>query len=289
VQLAAQAKSVQIGTAIPDRIGEIAGDSSRIQQVIWNLLSNAVKFTPEGGEVKVYLAELENQAQIQVIDTGIGIAPEFLPDVFERFRQEDGSTTRKFGGLGLGLAIARQIVELHGGTIWATSAGEGQGATFTVRLPLLSQPSATASEGSALQSIPVLNSPLDGLKILIVDDDADTRSLLEVVLQQEGAITMMAASAIEALQQLGQTVPDLLVSDIGMPEMNGYALIELLRSHPSEQIRQLKAIALTAYAGVGDQQQAIQAGFQQHLAKPIDPIELVSILSQLVKSDDSNV
>jgi signal transduction histidine kinase/ActR/RegA family two-component response regulator len=290
VQLAAQAKSIQIETAISDHhIGAIAGDSSRVQQVIWNLLSNAVKFTPEGGQINVYLAELEGQAQIQVVDEGIGIAPEFLPYVFERFRQEDSSTTRKFGGLGLGLAIARQIVELHGGTIWATSAGEGQGATFTVRLPLLPHPSITTSEGSALQVIPAPDSLLNGLKILIVDDDADTRSLLEIVLQQENAIPIVAASAIEALQHLEQDVPDLLVSDIGMPEIDGYALIERLRSHPSEQIRQLPALALTAYAGMGDQKQAIQAGFQRQLAKPIDPIELVLALSQLVKPDDSSV
>ena len=256
------------------------GDAGRLQQVAWNLLSNAVKFTPQGGHVTVALAANENYAQIQVSDTGKGIKSDFLPYVFEHFRQEDGATTRKFGGLGLGLAIVRQIVELHGGTVAVESLGEGAGATFTVQIPL-------ASRFAVLPAIDPLSSAtedLSGIHILVVDDEADSREFVAFVLEQTGAIVTAVASGIEALQAFSQALPTILVSDVGMPEMDGYMLMRQIRSLPLEQGGQIPAIALTAYAGELDQQQAIAAGFQRHIAKPVDPEVVLTIITELVSS-----
>ncbi|WP_017653431.1 ATP-binding protein [Fortiea contorta] len=280
VQLAAQAKSIQIQTIIEPNIGEVLGDAARLQQVVWNLLTNAVKFTDVMGEVEICLKRVNSHAQIQVSDTGKGIHPDFLPHVFEYFRQEDGATTRKFGGLGLGLAIVRHLVELHGGTVEATSPGEGKGATFTVSLPLLKLENTTEnSEQSAPANLET--SPLSGIDILVVDDEIDTRELIAFVLETAGGNVTTAASALEALEAIAQTPPDVLVSDIGMPNMDGYMLIEQVRAMQTPSDSQILAIALTAYAGEMNQQQALRAGFQNHLAKPIDPEQLVQAISNL--------
>jgi hypothetical protein len=282
VRLAAQAKSIQIHTALNSAIGKVSGDSSRLQQIIWNLLGNALKFTPEGGRVEVHLERVGSQAQITISDTGKGITPDFLPYVFDYFRQADGATTRKFGGLGLGLAIVRHLTELHGGTVTAQSLGEGQGATFTLRLPLLKQAAGLENEPSPNCSTDELaTSPLVGLSILVVDDDADTREYLSFVLEQAGATVICAASADEALQVLLQSTPDILLSDIGMPEMDGYMLMRRVRAMPWDRGGEIPAIALTAYAGEMNQQQAIAAGFQQHIAKPIEPEYLIQAITSL--------
>jgi PAS domain S-box-containing protein len=278
VQLAAEAKQIQIETILNPDVGQVVGDTSRLQQVVWNLLSNAVKFTPEGGRVEVKLTQIEHQVQIQVIDTGKGIVPDFLPYVFEHFRQEDGATTRKFGGLGLGLAIVRQLVELHGGTVFAESPGEGQGATFTVSLPLLNDDSRRQEEEAVNLAVsPALSPlPLAGLRILVVDDELDSADFVAFVLQEAGAEVISVSSAAEALLSIEQTTPDLLVSDIGMPEMDGYMLINRIRTQLGSEYRQLLAIALTAYAGEGNERQVLAAGFDKHLTKPIDPTQLVA-------------
>ena len=275
VRLAAEARTIGIDVYLESNVGQVYGDAGRLQQVVWNLLSNAVKFTPTGGRVEVRLIQINDRAQLQVIDTGKGISPEFLPYVFEHFRQEDGATTRKFGGLGLGLAIARQIVELHGGTIAVASPGEGQGATFTVQLPL-----APRSNELPLEQSPDATSDLSGFHILVVDDELDSQELVAFILEQAGAIVTSVSSGIEALQAIEQFVPDLVVSDIGMPEMDGYRLLQQIRL--LESARQIPAIALTAYAGELDRQQAIVAGFQQHIPKPINPEELVKAIACLL-------
>ena len=277
VRLAAQAKHIE---SVLD-LGEVAplwGDAARLQQVVWNLLSNAVKFTPQGGQVTVELRQIDRLAQIRVIDTGKGIDPPFLPYAFEYFRQEDSSTTRQFGGLGLGLAIVRQIVEMHGGRVSAESQGENQGATFTVQLPVL-QATATVSEPAQIQA--ETEAPLAHLQILVVDDVDDTREFQTVVLEQSGAKVTAVASGSEALQVLDQFIPDVIVSDIGMAEMDGYMLIEQIRSRPPEQGGTIRAIALTAYAGAADQQQALQSGFQRYLSKPIEPERLIEAIIRL--------
>ncbi|MEG5063488.1 PAS domain-containing protein [Microcoleus sp. B3-A4] len=283
VRLAAEAKAIQICTTILPSVGIVIGDAGRLQQVIWNLLSNAVKFTPHRGQVAVTLAVDEIHAEIQVTDTGKGIRSDFLPYVFEHFRQEDGATTRNFGGLGLGLAIVQQIVELHGGTVAVDSPGEGQGATFTVRIPLAPR----------FQELPAIEPPSDstgdlsGIRVLVVDDEVDSREFVAFVLEQAGAIVTSVASATKALQAFSQAVPEIVVSDIGMPEMDGYMLMRHIRSLPIEQGGQVPAIALTAYAGEMDLQQAIAAGFQRHLAKPIDPETVVAIVTELVFADST--
>jgi PAS domain S-box-containing protein len=282
VRLAAEAKHIQIQTLLDD-IQPVSGDAARLQQVVWNLLSNAIKFTPVNGQVTIELTQVESIAQLTIRDTGKGISAEFLPYVFEHFRQEDGSTTRKFGGLGLGLAIVRQIVEMHGGTIRAESPGENQGATFIIQLPLV-------SEGATIPSSPIAESELrlDGVQVLLVDDDADTREFQSFVLEQSGATVTSVASGNEALQILTQSVPHVLVSDIGMPEMDGYELMQLIRSRASRsdddmaKAARVKAIALTAYAGEGDQQKALQVGFQAHVTKPVEPDILVGAIVDLL-------
>ncbi|MBD2742865.1 ATP-binding protein [Coleofasciculus sp. FACHB-1120] len=279
VQLAAAAKSIQVQTILEPEVGQVLGDSGRLQQVIWNLLSNAVKFTPPQGRVEIRLQQIGAEAQITVSDTGKGILPQFLPYVFEYFRQADSATTRQFGGLGLGLAIVRQIVELHGGTVCVDSSGEGQGATFTVKFPLMSQHSALPQAVGESKSL----SSLQGIKVLVVDDTTDMREYVTFVLEQEGAEVVAVASAAEALATLAQFQPTVLVSDIGMPDIDGYMLMRQVRALPSALGGQIPAIALTAYVGELNQQQAIAAGFQRHLSKPIEPTTLIAAIVDLIQ------
>ncbi|AFZ03826.1 response regulator [Calothrix sp. PCC 6303] len=272
VSTAATAKSILIEARVPP-IGQVLGDATRLQQVIWNLISNAIKFTPSGGRIDIRLQNVDDHAQLTFTDTGKGINPDFIPHIFEAFRQEDFSVTRKHGGLGLGLAIVYSLVELHGGTISAASLGEGQGATFTVRLPLLKDDSQQIDE--LLEQEP----DLTGIKILTVDDDQDSRELLTVLLMQYGAEVTALTSAQDVLSTLESSFqPDVLVSDIGMPDMDGYTLIRRIRALAPQQGGKVPAIALTSYARETDQQQALAAGFQRHIAKPIDPHQLAQAI-----------
>ncbi|MEP0855240.1 response regulator [Trichocoleus sp. DQ-U1] len=308
VRLAADAKSIQLQSFLDPSVGLVSGDSSRIQQVVWNLLSNAIKFTPEGGRVEIRLSMVSGQksfanerelmtneglrtnrnyAQIQVLDTGKGIRADFLPHVFDYFRQADGSTTRKHGGLGLGLAIVHHLVELHGGTVYAESPGEGQGATFTVILPLIKSEAKklTMEEDVLLGSESSVGSALlDGVRVLVVDDDTDTREFLTFMLEQYGAEAIAAASAQEAFERIPQVRPDVLVSDIGMPDEDGYSLLGKVRKLDASQGGETPAIALTAYAREEDRTQALSAGFQMHLAKPVEPDELANVVAKLAAS-----
>lgn len=280
VRTAAVAKSIALHPILPN-IGQVSGDSNRLQQIVWNLLSNAIKFTPNGGQVEIQLQRVDKQAEIIVRDTGKGINPDFLPYIFESFRQEDVSITRKYGGLGLGLAIVRQLVEAHGGTITADSPGEGLGATFTVQLPLLNlQP-----EIKQLDELPQPALELTGIRVLTVDDDADARELLTVMLAEYGATVLTVGSAEEVLENLESFQPDVLVSDIGMPEVDGYSLIQQIRTLTAEKGGEIPAIALTAYARIEDSQRAITSGYQRHVTKPLDPEELVQAVMALKKID----
>ncbi len=283
VQLAAQAKSIQIKVRLDAGVRQIRGDSHRLEQVVWNLLSNAVKFTPSGGQVDVCLEQVNFQVQLRVSDTGKGIHPDFLPHVFEYFRQADSSMTRSFGGLGLGLAIVRQLVELHGGMVWAESLGEGRGATFIVNIPVVA--------GGELATIDVPPErlyhsplPLAGVRVLVVDDDVDTREFLAFLLEQYGAIATVAASANEAIAVMAQWQPDLLLSDLGMPHVDGFGLIRQIRAMSCDRGGQIPAIALSAYAAEATQQQVVAAGFQRYIAKPAEPTELVNAIASLVSS-----
>jgi PAS domain S-box-containing protein len=287
IRLAAQAKSIQIQTLIDPTVGFVSGDPNRLQQVIWNLLSNAVKFTSSNGRVTIVLERNGRQAQLRVIDTGKGISPEFLPHVFDYFRQADSSTTRAHGGLGLGLAIVRQLVELHGGTVSVSSPGVGQGATFTVNLPLTIDPILKdLEEGlSTVENTQTFNntSILSGKRVLVVDDEDDTRDFYTVVLEDSGASVIAVASARDALVAIEQQCPHVLISDIGMPVEDGYTLIGKVRALESQKGGNLPAVALTAYAREVDRQQAIAAGFQKHLSKPVEPAELVTVVAHLVE------
>jgi CheY-like chemotaxis protein/anti-sigma regulatory factor (Ser/Thr protein kinase) len=280
VRLAAEAKQIQITFNPTPAVATTSGDAARLQQVVWNLLTNAVKFTPTGGRVIVELRQIEQLAQIRVIDTGRGINPQFLPHVFEYFRQEDSSTTRKFGGLGLGLAIVRQIVEMHGGTVQAESRGEGHGATFIVQLPMLPQTAAIAPEPTPNQA--EVEAPLAGIQILLVDDEPDTREFQAFLLKLNGATVTAVASGLAALQALEQFMPDLIVSDIGMANMDGYMLLQQIRARPLTQGGRIPAIALTAYAAEIDLKRALQIGFQMHLTKPIEPEAFVQAVCHLL-------
>ncbi|WP_375467803.1 PAS domain S-box protein [uncultured Nostoc sp.] len=283
VQLAAQAKSIQIQTIFDPTLGQVMGDPNRLQQVVWNLLSNAVKFTPTGGRVEIRLMEAANQAQIQVSDTGKGIPPDFLSYVFDYFRQADSTTTRTFGGLGLGLAIVRKVVEMHGGKVQAESPGEGSGATFTVELPLLVRSEdVRCEENESLDSEPE-SSLLSNTQVLVVDDEPDIRDLITFILQDYGAEVTAVSSAQEALQALSESIPDVLISDIGMPKTDGYMLMREVRARSPQQGGHVPAIALTAYAGEMNQQQALAAGFQMHISKPVDPDVLLKAIADLIE------
>ncbi|WP_260447055.1 ATP-binding protein [Nostoc sp. 2RC] len=278
VRLAAQAKSIQIQTMVSTNIVQVFGDPSRLQQVIWNLLSNAVKFTEVGGRIDIRLERLDSQALITVSDTGKGIHPDFLPYVFDYFRQADSTTTRRFGGLGLGLAIVRHLVELHGGSVQAQSQGINHGATFIVRLPVM--PTQILTKQDSKQ--PEQSLDLKGIKILVVEDDTDTREFTTCLLEEYGASVTAVTSASEALITFGEFQPDLLLSDIGMPDIDGYMLMQQVRTLPPEQGGKIPAIALTAYAGEFDYQQALRVGFQRHISKPVKAKKLVEAITDLV-------
>jgi PAS domain S-box-containing protein len=285
---AASAKNVRLETVLDPHAGPIAGDPERLQQILWNLLSNAVKFTGKGGKVQVKLERVNSHVEVSVSDTGVGISPDFLPHVFERFRQADAATTRERGGLGLGLAIAKQMSELHGGTLEAASGGLGHGATFRLKVPLmivhpgsLEPDRVHPRSPSMARAVP--QGDLEGVHILAVDDDADARSLLTTLLRASGAHVTTAESAEEALRKLDSGPPAVLVSDLGMPRLDGFHLIAQVRRHRNPIVRSMPAVALTAYARSDDRVKALRAGFQMHLAKPIDPMELITTLAALVK------
>lgn len=284
----AEAKSIIFTSLIPNSDPMIvAGDSDRLQQILWNLLTNAIKFTPSGGKVEVRLSSSDT-VNIEVIDTGIGIAPEFLNHVFDRFRQADGSTTRSHGGLGLGLAIVRHLVELHNGTVYAESPGEQQGSKFTVKLPLTKKSGERKIESADPlhpgPTSPLANSPiLHDLHILVVDNDTDTRDYLTTVLQQSGAKVTAAASCNEAFSVLQLGIPDLLVSDIGMLEEDGYTLIRKVRHLKPEQGGQIPAIALSAFVREQDCVKALAAGFHVYVSKPVEPTNLINVVAKLME------
>ncbi|HEX8785143.1 MAG TPA: ATP-binding protein, partial [Telluria sp.] len=281
VHPAVLAKRLELCTALDEDVGEVLGDPGRLQQVMWNLLSNAVKFTPAGGKVEVALAREGDEAVVRVGDSGIGIAPDFLPHVFDRFRQQDASITRKHGGLGLGLSIVKQLVELHGGTIAVDSPGEGAGATFTVRLPLAERAPQVAP--SAVRAAPVPQeetADLSGLKVLVVDDAVDTLDVLEQILRHGGAATVSAANAAQALDMIERERPDVIVSDVGMPEMDGLEMMRRIRCRAAHEGGATPAIALTALTRQDDRNKAFQAGFTDYLAKPVEPGMLVASVAQ---------
>lgn len=286
VRLAAQAREIPITLSPAANLPPLAGDAARLQQVVWNLLSNAIKFTPRGGQVNVTIQAVDDEIHLAVSDNGIGIQPHFMNHLFERFRQADASTTRRHGGLGLGLAIARHLVELHGGSLSAASDGEGKGATFTVRLPV----------GPAISRLPVAAAPmiaaspaakpddslsLSGVKVLVVDDEADAREMLIRLLGRFNAEVRAAGSAAEAMDQIRTESPDVLVSDIGMPEEDGYTFLKRLRGLPAAQGGAIPAVALTAFARAEDRTRAILCGYQAHLAKPVETLELVAHIAAL--------
>ncbi|HEY9880837.1 MAG TPA: PAS domain S-box protein [Leptolyngbyaceae cyanobacterium] len=283
VRLSAEAKSIQIHTRFAESVDPVRGDTARLQQIVWNLLSNSVKFTPAGGQIEMSLDQVDDQVQIQVKDTGKGISPDFLPHVFEYFRQEDGSTTRQFGGLGLGLAIVRYLTEMHGGTVMVESPGEGLGSTFTVHIPRMIVPQGADSQASPALSDLLTPLALKDIRILVAEDEADTRDFITFMLEQTGADVTAVPSAKAALAFLEQTIPDILISDIGMPDMDGYMLIRAVRSRSPERGGYLPAIALTAYAGEQDHQRAYEAGFHLHVAKPVDSDRLIELILSLVK------
>ncbi|MBA3632030.1 MAG: CHASE3 domain-containing protein [Acidobacteria bacterium] len=285
VRPAAEAKGITLEIKEDADVSHISGDPNRLQQVVWNLLSNAIKFTPNDGKVTLEIERSDDFVEIRVKDTGVGIKEEFLPHVFDRFRQADASSIRKFGGLGLGLAIVRYITEMHGGTVDAFSEGEGKGSTFIVRLPLITSPHKDESEAELARKSSVLNnSPeisLDGLLILVVDDEEDTRQLLVQSLAFHGATVISANSAKEALSEIEEKNPDVLVSDIGMPDEDGYSLIRKVRALPDKQQRNIPAIALTAFTRAQDRMRALASGFQNHVSKPVEPDELATVIASL--------
>jgi PAS domain S-box-containing protein len=282
VRPAATVKAIEIQCFFNTNTGVVAGDANRLQQIVWNLLSNAVKFTPHQGRVEVRLERIEARVQLQVKDNGIGISREFLPFVFERFRQADSTTARAYNGLGLGLAIVRHLVEMHGGIVLAESPGLEQGTTFTVQLPAQDRPAPEPVESTVAVKQSDALSLLQDLRVLVVDDEADARELLSVMLRQYGAQVVSGASASEALVLYEQFQPDVLVSDIGMPAEDGYSLIRRIRRLETTQGKQTPAVALTAYARDSDRDQALQAGFQVHLSKPVEPNDLACAVAQVV-------
>jgi signal transduction histidine kinase/CheY-like chemotaxis protein len=289
IRPAAEAKSIRFEVALDPAAGRVSGDADRMQQVVWNLFSNAVKFTPEGGRVEVRLERVDSHTRISVADTGAGIDAKFLPFIFDRFRQADGSTTRKHGGLGLGLAIVRHLVELHGGEVSVHSDGVERGSTFRVVLPLLESganggASTTADAAPAVVEVEpaaAVASPLEGLCVLVVDDEADTRDWIAAVLRRNGAAVRSCGSAAEALRLLDAWEPDILVSDIGMPREDGYSLIRKVRNSGAGS--RVPAVALTAYASAEDRARALEAGFQEHLVKPVEPERLVAAIAGIVE------
>ncbi len=288
VQPAADAKGVRLHTLIDPRVGPVSGDPDRLQQVVWNLVSNAVKFTPKQGRVQVRLERVNSHIEVSVSDTGIGISHDFLPYVFERFRQAEAGTTRKTGGLGLGLAIVRHIVEMHGGTVHAASEGEGKGATFSVRLPLMIvQPDTREQKRvhprTERRDVLTTLGDLHGVRVLAVDDEEDALTLLRVVLESAGAEVTTATSPHGVAETIVAINPHVLVIDIGMPEMDGFQVISQIRASSDPRVRDIPAAALTAFARSEDRTKALRSGFEMHLAKPVDPGELVASVATLVR------
>ncbi len=287
VKHAADAKGIRLETFLDPAAGPISGDHGRLQQIIWNLLSNAIKFTPRDGKVQVVLERVNSHIEISVADTGIGIRPEFIPHMFERFRQGDASTTRKFGGLGLGLSIVKRLVELHGGTVWVKSPGEDRGTTVTVLLPLTV---VQRNAGSGERRHPQTPEPgartltvaeLAGLTVLVVDDEADARNLIKRVLEDCGAEVITAGTASEALLAVESGKPDVLVSDIGMPDADGFELLRRVRALGADRGGRIPAIALTAFARSEDRTRALRSGFLVHVSKPVDPSELIATVASV--------
>jgi PAS domain S-box-containing protein len=288
---AAEAKHIRLETTVDPQVGAVSGDPDRLRQIVWNLLSNAVKFTPKRGRIQVRLERVNSSVEIVVSDTGIGIRPDFLPHIFERFRQADSGANREHSGLGLGLAIVRNLVELHGGTVSAASGGEGQGATFRVRLPLrivhpdwqLESPRVHPRHGESAPGPSLTDLPdLGDTHVLAVDDDPDALRLLKEILEAVGATVTTATSSRAALEIVATDRPDVLVADVGMPLMDGFELIQQLRTSDVTAVRDIPAAALTAYARSEDRAKALKSGFEMHLAKPIDPVELITAVKALV-------
>ena len=284
---AAEARQIKLQALVDNAAGPVWGDPQRMQQIVWNLLSNAIKFTPKGGQVQVRLERANSHVELAVSDTGQGISANFLPHVFERFVQEDASSKRKHGGLGIGLAIVRQLVEIHGGQVTAESEGEGKGATFRVVLPIMLARRKSLQEDERLVATARVGTQseqhlLNGLRVLAVDDEADARELLAELLSANGVEVRVASSGVDALATLEQWSPDVLISDIGMPDMDGYELLRELRFKENKgKNTRLPALALTAYATAEDRMRALQSGFQMHIAKPVDPEELTTVLASL--------
>jgi PAS domain S-box-containing protein len=287
VRPAADAKGLRLTTLTDPAAGPIAGDPNRLQQVVWNLLSNAIKFTGTNGRIHVVLRRVNAHVEIVVEDTGMGISPQFLPYVFDRFRQADASSTRGTGGLGLGLAIVKQLVELHGGTVRATSAGQNRGATFTVELPRMTidggaRGTATHPTASAISAQDFTRVDLAGITVLVVDDEVDARELVALVLTTCGANAVTAASAEEALDTMPRVRPHVMVSDVGMPDVDGYELLRRVRALGQARGGAVPAIALTAFARSEDRTRALRAGFLLHIAKPVEPAELAAAVASVV-------
>ena len=291
LRLASEARGVAVLSSLDERVGSVTGDPHRLQQVVWNLLSNAIKFTPKGGRIHVSVERVDSSLKLTIADTGRGIPAEFLAHVFERFKQVDGAITRAYGGLGLGLAISRHIVELHGGTIHVESKGLGAGTTFTVVLPvspIRQETHGTSSRGSSNPGVDASGDygrrpELRGLKVLVVDDEEDARELIVSVLERCGSIVASASSAQEALAKIRADKPEILISDIGMPGEDGYALIRQVRALGHDNGADIPAAALTAYAGAGDRRKALDAGFMMHVSKPVEPAELVAVIANLTR------
>jgi len=285
VRPAADAKGIRIEKMLDPQVGPVSGDPNRLQQVIWNLLSNSIKFTPKGGKSQVILERVNSHVEITVADTGQGINPEFVPYVFDRFRQADATTTRRFAGLGLGLALVKQLVELHGGSVHVTSAGEGKGATFVVQLPLMVV-QAGKDEAARLHPktpsempLPLGGATLAGVRVLVVDDEPDARELIKRVLEGSEAEVLSASSGSEALPIIEQARPHVLVSDIGMPEMDGYEFLQKVRALGSARGGMVPAVALTAFARSEDRTRTLLAGYQVHISKPVEAAELIATVA----------
>jgi signal transduction histidine kinase/ActR/RegA family two-component response regulator len=285
VRPAAEAKGIRLEELLDPGAGPVSGDPGRLQQVVWNLLSNAIKFTPKGGKVQVLLERVNSHIEISIADTGVGIEQQFIDHVFERFRQQDASTTRAYGGLGLGLSIVKHLVELHGGSVRAHSAGKGRGATFCVHLPLAVLQRSTETNRfhprthQAPQEFRVTD--LSGLRVLVVDDQPDARELVARVLTDCRAVVFTAGDAVEALALVERERPDVLVSDIGMPELDGYELLKRVRALGAERGGRVPAIALTAFARSEDRTRALRAGFLVHVSKPVEPSELIATVASV--------
>jgi PAS domain S-box-containing protein len=291
VRPAAEAKRIHLNVALDFGTGTVLGDPVRLQQIVWNLVSNAVKFVPREGSVRVSLRRVNSHVEVSVLDSGPGIEPEFLPFVFDRFRQADSAANKKYSGLGLGLSIVRHLTELHGGTVEAANGGDGEGALFIVKLPVMAlsrsikQMTASSDTDAATAANLSFDKPpdLSGVRILAVDDEQDARMLLETMFKQCGAEVVTCSSAAEALQLLEDYTPDILVSDIGLPGEDGYSLIKKVRAAEAATGKRLPAVALTAFARTEDRFQALAAGFNMHVPKPVEPAELALVISTLVK------